>query len=59
MADQIKADQRPKLGNIGWHTLRAWLGSFGTPLGIQQNLIRHASITTNMNISTAGRCRNR
>jgi integrase len=32
------------------HTHRTWLDSVGTPVGVQQKLMRHASITTTMNI---------
>jgi len=39
---------------IGWHTLRhtyrSWLDETGAPLGVQQELMRHASIQTTMNI---------
>ena len=41
-------------GPIGWHTLRhshrAWLDETGAPLGVQQKLMRHASISTTMNV---------
>src|SRR5229473_1672561 len=41
-------------GPIGWHSLRhsyrAWLDETGAPLGVQQKLMRHASIATTMNI---------
>jgi integrase len=41
------------LGDIGWHSLRhtyrALLDKTGAPLGVQQKLMRHASITTTMN----------
>lgn len=41
-------------GQIGWHTLRhsyrAWLDETGAPLGVQQKLMRHASISTTMNV---------
>jgi integrase len=32
------------------HTYRTWLGSVGTPVGVQQKLMRHADIRTTMNI---------
>jgi integrase len=42
-----------EFGDIGWHTLRhtyrALLDKTGAPLGVQQKLMRHASITTTMN----------
>jgi integrase len=33
------------------HTFRTWLDSVGTPVGVQQRLMRHADIRTTMNIS--------
>ena len=39
---------------IGWHSLRhsyrAWLDDIGVPLGVQQKLMRHANISTTMNV---------
>ncbi len=39
---------------IGWHTLRhsfqSWLGMSGTPLEVQKELMRHASIKTTMDV---------
>jgi len=32
------------------HTYRTWLDSVGTPVGVQQKLMRHADIRTTMNI---------
>ena len=32
------------------HTHRTWLDSVGTPVGVQQRLMRHADIRTTMNI---------
>ena len=32
------------------HTYRSWLDSVGTPLGVQQKLMRHADIRTTMNV---------
>ena len=41
-------------GKIGWHTFRhsyrSWLQESGAPLAVQQELMRHASITTTMNV---------
>jgi hypothetical protein len=41
-------------GLVGWHTLRhgyrAWLDETGAPLGVQQKLMRHANISTTMNV---------
>jgi len=39
---------------VGWHTFRhtyrSWLDSTGAPLGVQQKLMRHAQISTTMNV---------
>jgi integrase len=32
------------------HTYRSWLDSVGTPVGVQQRLMRHADIRTTMNV---------
>ena len=32
------------------HTYRSWLDSVGTPVGVQQKLMRHSDIRTTMNI---------
>jgi integrase len=32
------------------HSDRAWLDAVGTPIAVQQKLMRHASITTTLNI---------
>jgi len=41
-------------GHIGWHTFRhsyrSWLDATGAPAGVQQKLMRHAQISTTMNI---------
>ena len=45
-----------KLGvsRLGWHTFRhtfrSWLDSVGTAVGVQQKLMRHADVTTTMNV---------
>lgn len=49
------AARRAKIeGAIGWHSLRhsyrAWLDETGVPLGVQQKLMRHANISTTMNV---------
>lgn len=40
--------------HLGWHAFRhsyrAWLETVGAPLGVQKELMRHASIQTTMNI---------
>jgi integrase len=42
------------LGTIGWHTFRhtyrSWLDETGAPMKVQQELMRHASIQTTMNV---------
>lgn len=49
-----KAAQAAGLGGLGTHSLRhtyrTWLDSVGTPIGVQQKLMRHADIRTTMNI---------
>ena len=49
-----KAAKAAGIGSLGTHTLRhtfrTWLDSVGTPLGVQQKLMRHADIRTTMNI---------
>jgi len=43
-----------KYGSIGWHTFRhtyrSWLDHTGAPMGVQQKLMRHAQISTTMNV---------
>ena len=40
--------------SLGWHTFRhtyrAWLDDTGAPMSVQQQLMRHASIQTTMNV---------
>jgi len=40
--------------NFGWHTFRhtyrSWLDATGAPVGVQQKLMRHAQVSTTMNI---------
>lgn len=42
------------IGRLGTHSLRhtycSWLDSVGTPVGVQQKLMRHADIRTTMNV---------
>ena len=49
-----KAAKAARLGGLGTHTLRhtfrTWLDSVGTPVGVQQRLMRHADIRTTMNV---------
>jgi integrase len=48
-----KAGKAAGIGGLGTHSLRhtfrTWLGSVGTPVGVQQRLMRHADIRTTMN----------
>jgi integrase len=43
-----------KYGGIGWHTFRhtyrSWLDDTGAPVGVQQKLMRHAQVSTTMNV---------
>jgi 2-polyprenyl-6-methoxyphenol hydroxylase-like FAD-dependent oxidoreductase len=43
-----------KYGSIGWHTFRhtyrSWLDDSGAPMVVQQKLMRHAQISTTMNV---------
>ena len=50
-----KAATKANLGEgIGWHTFRhtyrSWLDETGAPMKVQQELMRHASIQTTMNV---------
>lgn len=48
------AGEKLGLKGLGWHTFRhtyrSWLDASGAPLGVQQKLMRHAQISTTMNI---------
>ncbi len=48
------AAQKAGIGHLSSHvfrhTYRTWLDSVGTPVGVQQKLMRHADIRTTMNI---------
>jgi integrase len=43
-----------KYDGVGWHsfrhTYRSWLDDTGAPVGVQQKLMRHAQISTTMNV---------
>lgn len=43
-----------KYSSVGWHTFRhsyrSWLDDTGAPVGVQQKLMRHAQISTTMNV---------
>ncbi len=49
-----KAADKAGIGGLGTHSLRhtyrSWLDAVGTPLAVQQKLMRHADIRTTMNI---------
>jgi len=49
-----KAGAKAGIGRLGTHALRhtyrSWLDAVGTPLAVQQKLMRHADIRTTMNI---------
>ena len=49
-----KAAAAAGIGQLGTHSLRhtyrSWLDSVGTPVGVQQKLMRHADIRTTMNV---------
>ena len=48
-----KAAKAAGIGSLGTHSLRhtyrTWLDSVGTPVGVQQRLMRHADVRTTMN----------
>lgn len=48
------AAEKLGLNGVGWHTFRhtyrAWLDAVGAPIGVQQKLMRHAQVSTTMNI---------
>jgi integrase len=43
-----------KFDGLGWHTFRhtyrSWLDDTGAPIGVQQKLMRHAQVSTTMNV---------
>lgn len=49
-----KAASDAGIGKLGTHTMRhsyrAWLDAVGTPIAVQQKLMRHADIRTTMNV---------
>ena len=51
---QSKAAQKAGIGHISSHTFRhtfrTWLDAVGTPVGVQQKLMRHSDIRTTMNL---------
>src|ERR1700730_12112786 len=52
-----KAAIKAGIGHISSHTFRhtyrSWLDAVGTPIGVQQKLMRHADIRTTMNVYPA------
>jgi len=52
--DLDRAGKAAGLGHLGTHTFRhsyrMWIDAIGTPIGVQQKLMRHADIRTTMNI---------
>jgi hypothetical protein len=51
---ELRKPAAGKFADIGWHTFRhtyrSWLDETGAPMKVQQELIRHASIQTTMNV---------
>ena len=49
-----KAAVKASIGHLSSHTFRhthrSWLDAVGTPVGVQQRLMRHADIRTTMNV---------
>jgi len=49
-----RAGEAAGLGHMGTHTFRhsyrMWIDAIGTPVGVQQKLMRHSDIRTTMNI---------
>jgi integrase len=49
-----RATEAAKIGHLGTHTFRhtyrSWLDAVGTPIAVQQKMMRHADIRTTMNI---------
>lgn len=47
-------DAAGRYASVGWHsfrhTYRSWLDDTGAPMGVQQKLMRHAQISTTMNV---------
>lgn len=50
----VRAAEAAKLGHLGTHafrhTYRSWLDAVGTPVAVQQKMMRHSDIRTTMNI---------
>ena len=52
--DERREAAGKKYGSVGWHTFRhtyrSWLDSTSAPIGVQQKLMRHAQVSTTMNV---------
>jgi len=50
----IAAGERAGIGKLGTHTMRhtyrSWLDAVGTPIAVQQRMMRHTDIRTTMNV---------
>jgi integrase len=50
----VRATEAAKIGHLGTHafrhTYRSWLDAVGTPVAVQQKMMRHADIRTTFNI---------
>jgi Site-specific recombinase XerD len=50
----VRAAEAAKIGHLGTHafrhTYRSWLDAVGTPIAVQQKMMRHSDIRTTMNI---------
>jgi integrase len=50
----LRAAQAAGIGRLGTHTMRhtyrSWLDAVGTPVAVQQKLMRHGDIRTTMNV---------
>jgi integrase len=50
----VRATDAAKIGHLGTHsfrhTYRSWLDAVGTPIAVQQKMMRHSDIRTTMNI---------
>jgi integrase len=54
LQDERREAAGKKYGSVGWHTFRhtyrSWLDSTSAPIGVQQKLMRHAQVSTTMNV---------
>jgi integrase len=50
----VRAAEAAKIGHLGTHafrhTYRSWLDAVGTPVAVQQKMMRHSDIRTTFNI---------